>query len=153
MKEIPKKLKSVVPIQKITQVEDWWHKLSKENQDELEGIFTEEVDNNNQQVAIEFFGEFVEEDEVNENEAFWVNHFYEYIVNHEIVIDKKPNRGVCSALVQAQDVIKKGILSKDFTCPEHNKKCQMRELLNLENGERSLRFSVRFKLLEEGIST
>ncbi|WP_299551602.1 hypothetical protein [Seonamhaeicola sp.] len=149
IREIPRNLKSVVPIQEISKVEDWWNKLSKENQIELESVYKDEPENQNQFVAIHLCGKFVEQEKTNNHDVFWVNHFYEYIVNHEIIIDQKPKLYVCSAYKEAENAIRTGIIKKEFLCPELNKNCQMRKILDLENGEKSLQFFIRFKLEKE----
>lgn len=146
MTDIPRKLTSVVPIQEILNVQNWWNKLSEENQIELASIYNQEEEDQEQLVAIHLCGKFVEQEEPNNQDAFWVNHFYEYIVNHELIIDDKPKLMICSANMEAENAIRNGMIKKGFSCPEHNKSCLMKNILSLENDKKSLQFFIKFTL-------
>ena len=147
MTDIPRKLTSVVPIQEILNVKNWWNKLSEENQIELASIYNQEEEEDQEQlVAIHLCGKFVEQEKPNRQDAFWVNHFYEYIVNHELIIDDIPKLGICSANKEAENAIRNGMIKKGFSCPEHNKNCLMKNILSLGNDQKSLQFFVKFTL-------
>ncbi|TCI85078.1 hypothetical protein [Tenacibaculum sp. M341] len=148
MKNIPNKLKTVIPIQEITSIENWWNKLSRENQTELEVLYNEESEIQNQMVELEFCGEYVEREITESEDAFWIHQFYEYLVNHELIVDESPRYYVCSANNEAEQAIRKGVIRKDFVCPESNKNCLMRKIIDFKKGEKSLKLFVRFKLVE-----
>ena len=148
MPNIPRQLKSIIPIHKIIQVEDWWNKLNKENQAELKSIYEEELKSEGKFISIYLCGKFVEQEIPNNRDTFWVNHLYDYIVNHELIIDETMPHigGICSANKVAEEVIRRGIIPIDFQCPESGEDCQMLKILNLKGRKKSLQFYLKFKL-------
>ncbi len=148
---LPEKVKAVVPVQKILEVENWWKKLSNENKKELESLYLEDSIDADKFVAIQLCGKFVEQEKVLDLNPFWINHFYEYIVNHELIIDETKVKGgmVCFSNKEAELAIKKGFLYKDFKCPDVNDKCLMKKLLSIEENKKSFQFYIKFKLLQE----
>lgn len=148
MTNIPRQLKSIIPLKEILQVEDWWSKLSQENQSELEAFYDEGVDHENQLVSIYLCGKFVEQDRPKNKEIFWINHFYDYIINHELFIDETVQHvgGICFSNKVAEEVIKKGLIPKNFKCPESGNDCQMMKILNLKERNKSFQFYLKFKL-------
>ncbi len=148
MTNIPKQLTALIPAQKIMEIEDWWEKLSKENQLELESIYKENTQNEGQLVSIQFCGKFVEQETEQNLDIFWINHLYEYLVNQELIIDETmpPPAIACFRNEKAENAIRNGMLLKEFICPESNKNCLMKEILNIKGGEKSLQFYVKFTL-------
>lgn len=146
---IPRQLRSLIPVRKILEVEDWWEKLSEENQLELQSIYDEGDERTEELVAIHLCGKFVEQEKEDRLDIFWINHFYEYIINHEMFIeDNRPAwyGRICSANKEAEQVIRNGILPKEFICPESKKDCLMLKILDIHQRKKSLQFYVKFKL-------
>ncbi len=88
-------------------------------------------------VTIEVRGRFVDEDPGGVEEAFPLD-FYEYLVNHEIILDDGPKYHVCTAHEAAESVVRAGTIPATFSCPLGRASCPMRRLLALDPG-RSLR--------------
>ncbi len=148
MANIPRTLKSIIPIREIVEVEDWWNKLSDENQSELASIYHEETRKDDQLVSIYLCGKFVEQEHPKQQDVFWVNHFYDYIINHELYLNNpKPIvGGICSANEAAKKIIKNGVIPIDFICPVLGEACQMMKILNLSQRNQALHFYIKFKL-------
>ena len=147
MTDIPKQMRSLVPMREILEVENWWEKLSDENQKELHSFYQEKSRDPDQLVSIQFCGRFVEQETTDQKDIFWVNHFYDYIVNHELIVDESPwIGGTCSANKAAERVLRKGLLPKDFSCPVADRDCLMMKLLNLNAEKRPMQFYLKFEL-------
>lgn len=148
MSNIPRQLKSSVPLREIFQVENWWNKLSAENQTELQAFYEEDQVVTEQMVSIYLCGKYVEQDITNTNDVFWINHFYDYIINHELHIDHKPTYvgGICSSNKVAEQVIRKGLIPKHFKCPLLGDACLMMNILDLENKNKSFQFYLKFEM-------
>jgi len=58
MMTIPKRLKSSIPINLLFEVEDWWNKLSGENQKELEELYISEETEDTRTVSIYLCGKY-----------------------------------------------------------------------------------------------
>ena len=149
MTDLPNIIQHTIPLAELTNVENWWQKLSPENQKELSAVYNEEIETDNQKVAIQFCGKFVEQEPTESTDTYWINHFYEYIVNHELIVDEYELIGgyTCSVNQAAENAIRTGLLQKDFVCPDGSSSCLMRKLLQLKNGRTSLQFYVKFKLV------
>ncbi|SEC88448.1 hypothetical protein SAMN04489761_3864 [Tenacibaculum sp. MAR_2009_124] len=148
---IPDKLTSHVSIKDILKVENWWNELSDENKKELSSIYNQnEVEIDEKLVSIQLCGKFVEQEPIKSYDAFWINHFYEYLVNHEMIIDgTKPYFGtVCHHLSTAENSIRKGIISSTYQCPIQSNSCNIINLLKQSESGKSLLLYVKFKLLK-----
>lgn len=147
MRDLPKRIKTSISVEELLKVKDWWGKLSEENQSELSLLYNEDTRNSKQIVSIYLCGKYVEQERIIPNNAFWVNHFYDYIVNHELVIDeyKVHFGGVCSSNKLAENSIRKGLIRKGFVCPNNDVNCLMKRVLQDEK-EKSLQLYIRFKL-------
>ncbi len=147
MPNLPLKVKTIIPVQELIQVEDWWNKLSSDNQKELSTLYEQEDIPQNQTIAIQLCGDFVEQDTSHLSiQKFWLNHFYEYLVNHEIVYTKGFHvGGVCSRHPKAENCVKEGFIPKNFECPYGSKKCLMTHLLQFKPNH-SLYLFVKFSL-------
>lgn len=144
---IPKKIKTLISSKEITQVENWWEKLNPENQKELESLYLEENPKKEKTVSIFLCGKYVEQERPERNDIFWVNHLYNYIVNHELKFETRTFHvgGICSANKSAADSIKSCLIPANFVCPEKKKDCLMRSILDQEKGK-SLLLSIEFKI-------
>jgi len=146
---IPKRLKSTIPVSMILEVEDWWNKLSDENKNELQELYENEEKANSNTVSIFLCGKYVEQERTihNNHEGFWVNYLYDYIVNHELIIDELQHHigGTCSANQLAEKAVRNGSIHKNFQCPNKDENCLMRALLRKGNGK-SLRLYIKFSL-------
>jgi len=70
-----------------------------------------------------------------------VTDYYEYLVNHEILlVDARPFH-ICSAHPAARAAVASGIVPSTFLCPRHDEACPMRQLLGTRPG-RDLQLSV-----------
>lgn len=147
--ELPKRLKTSISVEEILKVENWWDKLSEENQLQLASLYNEEAPNRKNIVSIYLCGKYVEQERVIPNNAFWVNHFYNYIVNHELVIDETKIHvgGVCSSNKIAENSIRTGIIRNGFICPLNDSSCLMKSILEFRQGL-SLQLSIKFELEE-----
>ncbi len=144
MHQIPRRLHSMIPAREILQVKNWWQKLSHENRIVLQDLYDENAPDDDQLVPLHLCGRFVEQEKVNSNDVFWVNHFYDYLVNHQVVIEQKYFvGGICSAQKAAVRVIRRGIIPANFRCPLGGKNCLMVQLLDERPGL-SLQFYVSF---------
>ncbi|MGB0522573.1 MAG: hypothetical protein ACPGJS_06420 [Flammeovirgaceae bacterium] len=148
---LPRKLKTTIPAQEILNVAHWWDKLNKEHQQELADLYTEDYPNPNQFVSIYLCGKFVEQEVDNTHDVFWINHFYEYLVNHELIVAEHPHYvgGTCSANKAAEHAIRKARIRHNFSCPNRDANCLMRQILNLEEGKKDFIFYVKFELENE----
>ncbi|MEO1412596.1 MAG: hypothetical protein AAFW73_22090 [Bacteroidota bacterium] len=142
---IPRRLRSMIPAREILQVESWWQKLPPDNRAELQDLYDETPADGERLVPIYLCGRFVEQERVDRQEVFWVNHFYDYLINHELIVDQRPQvGGICSAQVEAVRVIRTGLIPTDFRCPLGGKACLMLRLLARRPGWH-LQFFVRFQ--------
>lgn len=150
MNGIPKKLTSFIPAKELLKVENWWNKLSEENQLELQSIYNQdELTIGEELISIQFCGKFVEQEKPYAHDVFWINHFYEYLVNHEMIIDgtKRHIGGiVCHAYKEAELAIRNGVIPFNYQCPTNNPKCLMKKLLSLDEHSSSLFLYVKFSL-------
>jgi len=147
MQNIPTRIKSMIPVKEILAAENWWNKLSEENQYDLKELYDEDSRSDSGTVSIYLCGKFVEQETKNEDSMFWINYFYDYIVNHELVIDeyKVHHGGICSRTKAAENAIRAGKLDNKFECPLNNCNCQMKKIINL-NQNKVLEFYIKFKL-------
>lgn len=148
MNLLPKKIRSQISAKEITNVENWWEKLSPENQKNLESLYLQEDEKAENTISIYLCGKFVEQERPDDRDIFWVNHLYNFIVNHELKL--YPERrfvsgGICSANLSAQEAIKSGFIPKGFNCPEKKKNCLMLNVLHRNPGK-SVKLYVEFKL-------
>jgi hypothetical protein len=60
--------------------------------------------------------------------------FYEYLVNHDIVLDDGRRFHICSAHPQARQVLASGLLPAGFRCPIGRDECPMRAILAVSPG-------------------
>lgn len=149
--EIPRKLTSKIPAKALFQIENWWEKLDAENQKELHSLYQNEsfVDDNIM-ISIQLCGKFVEQDKVLSSQPFWLNYFYDYLVNHEVfLIDRVLHiGGICSSNNVAEQVFRNGFIPQNFLCPLKKENCLMKNLLEFEP-KKSLQLFVRFQLENE----
>jgi hypothetical protein len=73
--------------------------------------------------------------------------FYEYLVNHEIILDGERTYRICSAHPEARAAIAAGRIPAEFRCPLARAACPMRSLLDEAPG-----CDVRFSIALEGDS-
>ncbi|MCI5083969.1 MAG: hypothetical protein MRY78_19885 [Saprospiraceae bacterium] len=145
LKTIIRQVKTDISAREITKVEAWWDKLSEEQQAALQRLYSTEDEQKEQTISIYLCGKFVEQEP--EQKDFWVNHFYDYIVNHELFIDEtKPNvGGICSSNKVAETAIRNGIFAHSYECPLKQKNCIIKEILNEQVGK-SLQLYIRFAM-------
>ena len=142
----PLKLKSLIPAKDILQVEQWWEKLSPENQENLLPLYEESLIDDETMVSIYLCGSFVEQEQKEERIDFWINHLFEYLINHEMIThEDNMIGGTCSAHPKASEAIRNGFLNKDFSCPLNHEQCLMRSLLS-KGKHRHLKMKAVFKL-------
>jgi hypothetical protein len=73
MSKLPKKVTTLIPAEKILQIENWWNKLSPENQKELSSLYLQEQQSDPQLIAIQLCGQYVEQDYTNaKHNTFWL---------------------------------------------------------------------------------
>ncbi|MEO1258640.1 MAG: hypothetical protein AAFZ15_07575 [Bacteroidota bacterium] len=149
MKAIKRKFKTEISLKEITQIEDWWNKLSEENQQELEAYYLDEDKNQDEIVSIFLCGKFVEQEKRQyEKDIFWINHFYDYIISHELhMAVAKPLHvgGICSSNNLAEQSIRQGIFKAGYICPLKKKECIIENLLKREKGK-SFELYLKFKV-------
>jgi hypothetical protein len=73
--------------------------------------------------------------------------FYEYLVNHEVILDDGRTDHICSAHPEARAALTAGRIPADFRCPRAQASCPMRALLNAAPG-----CDVRFAIVREAES-
>lgn len=93
-------------------------------------------------LAIRVEGRFVYRSEPEPRDDFRNIDFYEYLVNHELVLDENPPHHICSAHKDARDALSAGFIPASFACPFAKTDCPMREILNRSPG-RSIALSLR----------
>ena len=137
MQEITSRIKTTIPAQEIIRIENWWKKLSPENQQELQSLYLAEENVDEALVSIYLCGEFVEQERKHISDIFWINHFYDYIINHELFEDfNHPTiGGICSATNLAEQSIRKGLFAYDYRCPLKKKDCVVERLLSRKSGQ------------------
>lgn len=147
---LPKPIKSTIRASEILAVENWWGKLSQDQQQELAPLYDEQFVDQDQMISIYLCGRYVEQDaEEAIDSRFWINQFYEYLVNHEIVIEdcKMHIGGTCSANHAAESALRNARIKQSFRCPEQKASCLMRKLLSYKSGY-DFQFYVRFEVDE-----
>lgn len=144
---IPRRIKTLVSAKEITQVQGWWEKLNEDNQKELQSLYDSEEQKDEKTVAIYLSGKYVEQERPDDRDIFWINHLYNYIVNHELQFEIPIQRVsyICSANKIAANAIKSGIIPIDFQCPEKKKDCLMLSILKEGKGK-SVLLKVNFKI-------
>lgn len=137
MNEITTRIKTEIPAKEITQIKNWWEKLSEENKNELKELYLDEEKSNKEIISIYLCGEFVEQERKHRNDIFWINHFYDYIINHELFEDfNHPTiGGICSAVNLAEKSIRNGLFESNYKCPQNKKDCIVEQLLNRKLGK------------------
>jgi len=147
MNIIKRKIKTDISIKQITQIEDWWNKLSIENQQELEEFYLDEDKNQEEIVSIYLCGKYVEQEREYKKDVFWINHFYEFIINHELHMNDTHVHvgGICSTNNLAEKSIREGIFLKGYKCPLKKENCIIENILKEEEGK-SFELYLRFKL-------
>jgi hypothetical protein len=73
--------------------------------------------------------------------------FYEYLVNHEVILDGGRTYHICSAHPQARAALAAGRIPAEFRCPFARATCPMRSLLDAAPG-----CDVRFSITREPAS-
>jgi hypothetical protein len=68
--------------------------------------------------------------------------FYEYLVNHEVILDNGRTYHICSAHPEARAALGAGRIPAEFRCPFARATCPMRSLLDQAPGC-DARFSLR----------
>ena len=56
--------------------------------------------------------------------------FYEYLVNHEILLEDDRPHHICAAHAEARAALRAGLVPAAFRCPRANVQCPMRALLD-----------------------
>lgn len=137
MNDIPTRIKTTIPAREITTIENWREKLSNENQEELRSLYSNEERADDQTVSIYLCGEFAEQERRHEGDVFWINHFYDYIINHELFEDFNHVHvgGICSAENLAEQSSRKGLFESQYKCPLNKPGCVIEQLLKREQGK------------------
>lgn len=84
-----------------------------------------------------------EPDESTEPGTRWDNDFYQYLVNHELYLERDKAFHICTQHPQAKAAIQSGTIPAGFACPLANHDCPMEHLLSAA-GRKSLRLNLRF---------
>lgn len=146
MELITRRLQTEIPVKELTQIEDWWNKLSAENQTELEALYLDEEKHQDNIIYMTLDGEFVEHEKEKGEDAFWMNYFYDYVVNHELMFwPSRTTYYVCSSNSSAEAVIRKAFLPKGYICPLQEGDCPMTNMLK-ESPGKSIELRIKFKL-------
>ena len=151
MQSIKRRFKTDISLKEITQIEDWWNKLSEENQQELEAYYLDEEKSRDEVVSIFLCGKFVEQEKRQyEKDIFWINHFYDFIINHELHINVNQVQagGICSSNELAERSIRQGIFKTGYACPLKQDNCIIEDLLEKENGK-SFELFLKFKIQDK----
>jgi len=148
MHPFKRKFKTLISAKELTQIENWWQKLSLENQTSLRRLIEIEEEQDQQTVAIQLCGKFVEQEQIQKNDVFWVNHFYDYIISHELFVDESVPHigGISSATTLAEQSIRKGFFPLNYKCPLRKKDCIMVKLLSQQRFEKGLALYLKFKI-------
>jgi hypothetical protein len=79
----------------------------------------------------------VEQERKHRNDIFWINHFYDYIINHELFEDfNHPTiGGICSSVDLAEKSIRNGLFEPNYKCPLKKKNCVVEQILNRQKGK------------------
>jgi hypothetical protein len=93
--------------------------------------------------------EFVDEKDQENDPELWHDDFYEYLINHEVIIESYKGPHICTAEPEARAAAKAGFIPADFTCPIENQDCLMRGILEPAQGK-SVRLRISFE--KRGIS-
>ena len=146
--KIPNQLKENPFNNQLDVLENWWVALDAKEKELLSKLYDEKI--NPDELKIEFCGEFVSDEELNENPFWEVGGLYEYLVNHELdfTIWTHHLGGTCTAHQKAIDAGKKGVLKSDFACPFKDKDCPMRKILSISPGKTFL-FYAKLKHLNQ----
>ncbi len=147
MELITRRLQTEIPAKEFTQIEDWWNKLSPENQTELEALYLDEEKHQDNIVSMTLHGEFMDyEDGKDEGEdAYWLGHYYQYIIDRGLIFLPTGTARVCSATNSAEAAIRKAFIPQGYVCPLQKDNCPMINILK-ENPGKSVELRVKFKL-------
>lgn len=145
MELITRRLQTEIPVKELTQIEDWWNKLSAENQTELEALYLDEEKHQDTIITMTIDGEFVEHEEGEGKEAFWTNYFYDYVINHELKLWPTRTFHVCSSNSSAEAAVRNALIPQGYACPLQKGNCPMINMLK-ENPGKSIELRIKFKL-------
>ena len=106
------------------EIERWWQQLAPAERRSLRRP--------RERRSLQVIGRFVEPGEgQGEGEATdGLIDFYEYLVNHELVLDTGRTFHICSAHPEVRAVVSSGLVPATFRCPRAAEVCPMRRLLS-----------------------
>jgi len=113
------------------EIETWWQKRTPAERRSLRST--------RERRSLQVVGRFVEPGE--EDAGDELSDFYEYLVNHELVLDDGRTFHICSAHPEARAVVSSGLVPATFQCPRGAAPCPMRQLLS-ERASCDLRLSL-----------
>ena len=109
------------------ETERWWHQLAPAERRSLRRP--------RERRSLQVVGRFVEPDEGDaRDESDALTDFYEYLVNHELVLDNGSSFHICSAHPEARAAVSAGRVPAAFRCPRQLAACPMRQLLGEHPG-------------------
>lgn len=145
MNTIPLGIKINIPVTAVTEIENWWSKLSDESKLELSDLYNHENQEEIETISIYLCADFVDEAIPDADTIFWMNHLYEYLINHEIIYEstKVHAGGICYQTKAAEKAIRAGLVEKDFKCPVKNCSCSMTKMISKK--QQALKLYLRFE--------
>ncbi|CAN5925686.1 hypothetical protein BH11MYX4_BH11MYX4_14210 [soil metagenome] len=102
------------------EIERWWQQLAPAERRSLRRP--------RERRSLQVVGRFVEPGEGDASDE--TTDFYEYLVNHELVLDTGRTFHICSAHPEARAVVSSGVVPATFRCPRAAEVCPMRRLLS-----------------------
>ena len=128
-------------------IEMWWKELEGELQEELIQMYNE---NEGEEVWVELTARAIGEEPVQPVDEVWVDQvhgLYEFLANKNIgpwdTVRTFHIGGICSAHPKAQQIIRKGELKGDFSCPLADCECPMKRIQSFFPGQ-GVKFFLRF---------
>lgn len=106
------------------EIERWWQQLAPAERRSLRRT--------QERRSLEIVGRFVEPGEGEASDE--TTDFYQYLVNHELVLDSGRTFHICSAHPEARAVVSSGLVPATFRCPRGAEDCPMRRLLREQPG-------------------
>lgn len=148
MTQLPKRMTTIIPATELTIIKNWWERLDKEDQNELQALYDEQLLDTKTHLSIYLCGKFVEQERPTENQKYLLSHFYEYLINHELFTEHKTFVGsTCSAHKIAENTVKNGYIPINYKCPLNDQDCLMLKILNIHERRKGFRLFVRFKIV------